>query len=316
MARRYKIHVSLIIGLSLLAACHSHSETFEFKRTEHGILITENDIPVLFYRSRSDSVPNHPSRNNYIHPLFTFSGDTLTEDFPADHMHHRGVFWAWHQIWVGDKWMGDSWVYDNFQWEITNIDIETQDDKALLALNSLWKTPLLKNASGAMIPLAEEKVHITVLPADDRARMLLFDLEIVSMVDSLSVGGSGDFKGYGGFSWRVRLPEHVLFAGTGGIVTPQKNAVQAGPWINMYERDEQSSVDGLLVISHPDNPGNPDRWILRNKQSMQNAVFPGRYPLVINEGEGFRLRYCMVVYEGNPQDFSPREYYIKYLSAI
>ena len=33
-------------------------------------------------------------------------GQVLTEDFPADHLHHRGIFWAWHQVYVGEKAMG------------------------------------------------------------------------------------------------------------------------------------------------------------------------------------------------------------------
>ena len=30
-----------------------------------------------------------------IHPILAPSGATLTDDFPADHFHHSGLFWRW-----------------------------------------------------------------------------------------------------------------------------------------------------------------------------------------------------------------------------
>ena len=43
------------------------------------------------------------ARANYVHPLLDLDGEPLTEDFPADHPHHRGVFWAWHQVRIGGR---------------------------------------------------------------------------------------------------------------------------------------------------------------------------------------------------------------------
>jgi hypothetical protein len=34
-------------------------------------------------------------RSGYIHPLFSPSGALLTEDFPADHHHHKGIWMPW-----------------------------------------------------------------------------------------------------------------------------------------------------------------------------------------------------------------------------
>jgi hypothetical protein len=34
----------------------------------------------------------------YVHPLWAPNGVVVTDDFPKDHYHHRGVFWAWQIV--------------------------------------------------------------------------------------------------------------------------------------------------------------------------------------------------------------------------
>jgi hypothetical protein len=35
------------------------------------------------------------TQSSYIHPLFSLDGQALTDDSPADHLHHHGLFWTW-----------------------------------------------------------------------------------------------------------------------------------------------------------------------------------------------------------------------------
>ena len=50
------------------------------------------------------------SRGCYIHPLWGLNGEVLTDDFPADHYHHHGVFWAWPHVEIGREKF-DLWEY-------------------------------------------------------------------------------------------------------------------------------------------------------------------------------------------------------------
>ncbi|MDZ7637778.1 MAG: DUF6807 family protein [Bryobacterales bacterium] len=43
-------------------------------------------------------VPEDRRREGYIYPFYTPAGVNPLDDFPADHFHHRGVFWAWMSI--------------------------------------------------------------------------------------------------------------------------------------------------------------------------------------------------------------------------
>jgi hypothetical protein len=34
-------------------------------------------------------------RGAYLHPIRTLSGKTITDDYPPNHVHHHGIWWAW-----------------------------------------------------------------------------------------------------------------------------------------------------------------------------------------------------------------------------
>ena len=75
--------------------------------------------PVLVYNHgviTDEKVPARDSRRSracYIHPLWGLNGEVLTDDFPKDHYHHHGVFWAWPhvEIGIGGKEKLDLWEY-------------------------------------------------------------------------------------------------------------------------------------------------------------------------------------------------------------
>ena len=76
---------------------------FEFKKNEKGVELFESGTPVLFYQKSPKLLGGKYLGNNYIHPLYSLDGDTLTQQSPPDHPHHRGVFWAWHQIYINGE---------------------------------------------------------------------------------------------------------------------------------------------------------------------------------------------------------------------
>ncbi len=91
---------ALIFGLFLFYISLGFSQSFSFQviKQEEGFLVLEKGHPVLFYRTVPKSLKGKFERTHYIHPLYSLNGEILTEDFPEDHPHHRGIFWVWHQI--------------------------------------------------------------------------------------------------------------------------------------------------------------------------------------------------------------------------
>ncbi len=197
--------------------------------TDQGVRVSENDQPILVYRHRPVSLEGQFTRANYVHPLYDLDGNVITEDFPDDHPHQRGIFWAWHQVIVGDQLAGDSWLTEDFNWDVASIDIaEHEYGAASLQAEVIWSSPRITGDDGEPRPLVRETTSIRAYPRVKDMRQIDFAIQLVALVEDLSIGGSDDEKGYGGFSVRFVLPDDLRFQATAGDVTPQRPACPSG----------------------------------------------------------------------------------------
>jgi len=99
-------------------------------KEDQGIRFREAGKEILFFQLKPRSQEGQHLRNNYIHPLNDLDGNILTEDFPMDHPHHRGIFWAWHQIQIDGTNIADSWICENFTCDIMSTRITQQIDSS------------------------------------------------------------------------------------------------------------------------------------------------------------------------------------------
>jgi hypothetical protein len=278
--------------------------------TPDGITVTESGKSLLHYQLRTKALNGAWPRANYIHPLHDLDGNVITEDFPDDHGHHRGIFWAWHQVRVGDQKVGDPWVCKDFLWDVQSQNIEHGTEGRLrLIANLEWKSSQLTDEAGEMIPIVAERTAVTVHPTNDQHRLLDFEISLQSLLQNVRIGGSEDVKGYGGFSPRIKLSNDQKFVGNAGEVEPQKTAVEAGPWI-----DISNGTQGVAIFCHPSNPGYPERWILRAKRSMQNAQYPGAEPVEISPTTPTVLRYRLVIHRGSASEAKIPELFADFTS--
>lgn len=286
-----KIKIVLVAGLFL--AINDVSPQLKAVDSPEGIEILEAGRPVLFYQKKSRSLNVQYERAGYVHPLYNLNGDTITEDFPPDHLHHHGVFWAWHQMIYNGKPVGDSWDGRDISWEVLNTAVKEKSEKARLKSKVRWTSQV----AGKTIDILEEKTEITVYRKTDDFRAIDFKIRLLPKVDNLFIGGSDDLKGYGGFSLRFRNPETLSFESQGKEITPAVQAVPAGPWMNFSGSFGLPGQSGVAVFCHPSNPGDIRQWILRDSKSMQNPVWPGREPVAIPP-KGIVLQYRLIIHDG------------------
>lgn len=302
MLNRSIIKLTLMLCfLCLIAGMQSFAQGLIIEKTDSGAWVKDHGQNVLFYQTCTKSLHGRYPRANYIHPLFGADGTILTEDFPADHLHHRGIFWTWHQILIGDQEMGDAWECRDFIWDVQEVKqlAESESELSFVA-NTFWKSPLWKDEDGELKAFVEENTTVTVHSSVDTYRLIDFEISLLALEPNLKIGGSKDDKGYNGFSVRMRLPEDIAFASEDGLVEPKVGPVQAGPWMDISgSLSADGSRAGIVIMCHPDNPVYPDPWIIRKKGSMQNPAFPGREPVAISEKEPTRLKYRLVVYQGD-----------------
>ncbi len=291
-----KITFTLLFLYSFL----SQAQTLTFEKTEDGAWIKEDGKKVLFYQEKTKSKDGQYPRADYIHPLYGIDGFELTEDSPKDHLHHHGIFWAWHQLFIGEKKIGDAWVSEDFEWNVLEVKQgEKKDGSISLVTKTYWESPLWKDGNGNKKPFLEENSIIKVHAKVENYRVIDFEISLLALEPDLKIGGSDDKKGYGGFSVRMKMPEDIKFTSENGEVTPLVVAVSAGPWMNVSgSLAKDGGNAGIIMMSHPDNPMFPEQWILRKKGSMQNPAYPGREPVLVSDKTPTILKYRLVVYKG------------------
>ena len=275
------------------------------EKTADGYWFMDGDTKVLFYQAERKALPDgRAARSNYFHPLYDLDGNVVTEDFPKDHIHHRGIFWAWHQVRIDGKTVQDQWVNRDSFWMVKDARIDADATSAALALRVSWESPLFTDAAGLRRPFVEERSVTRVHRAEGAIRKIDFHQQLTALVDGVEIGGSEDAKGYGGFSYRVVMPSDIRFTGEQGTVTPVENAVAPSPWMDVSGTYGASGTSGVAVLTHPSSAGFPQAWILRARGSMQNAVYPGRHPVAIPRHTPLVLRYRVVLHRG---ELAPRE---------
>ena len=309
---RFAILVVFIVFCSLLK-----SQKISVSINEEIACFTQGNDTVLCYRIAEKSSNGKYGRCNYIHPLYSLDGSILTEDFPADHPHHRGIFWAWHQLYVGDKRIGDPWLLKDFHCEVMDVkELEEKGNFKTIQAGVLWKSNRWVDKEGLEKELVREVTTIKVYPVKNNYRAIDIGISLLALEPNMRIGGSEDAKGYGGFSARIRTTDDMKFSNKTGNVVPDVLPVEAAPWMNFFGSiGKDGAQAGISIFCHPDNPGYPHPWILRAKNSMQNAVYPypGKEAVSLSNVNPTVLNYRLVVHMGDPGSLDMEGIYADYV---
>jgi hypothetical protein len=275
---------------------NTSSPLFTINESQEGIELLDGGYPVFFYQQKPKAPTKEFAFNNYLHPLYDLEGDTLTEEFPEDHLHHRGIFWAWHQIYIQDSSVGDGWMMENISFDVVKTNTTLTTDQAKLTAEVLWKSSVYQNGK----PFMEEHTSIIVRQKESNMRKIDFEIALTALVPRVEIGGSEDEKGYGGFCARIKMPESLVFTSTDGSVVPKEGQVVAGSWMDFSARfDGRQGENGIAILCHPSTPNYPAPWILRQSGSMQNVVFPGRERIEVSMDDPTVLRYRLIIHDGD-----------------
>jgi hypothetical protein len=294
----YRSALTILLSLLIFSSGYSQEKKsgFKFSKNEEGINLTENGEPVFFYQQKTKLLDGKYNVNNYLHPLYSLNGDILTEVSPKDHPYHSGIFWRWHQHYAGNRSIGEGWIFDGIYQEVENVTTRLVKGTAQFDISVLYKSSNYENGK----PYIREKTKIIVYPAEKNYRSIDFEIALQGLVPEAKLGGAADEKGYGGFCPRIKLPDGLIFTSTGGQVKPQNTQINAGPWMDVSgPLGKNGEISGITMMCHPTTPNYPAPWILREKTSMQNIVYPGRDLVTIPTDKPVVLRYRLLVHNGN-----------------
>jgi hypothetical protein len=202
----------------------------------------------------------------YIFPVYTPGGVSMLDDFPADHPHHRGLFWAWPLIETGGK-KYDSWMAFSAAERSTGVPATSvAKGEALLEAHSFWQ------ADGRDI--VGETLRMTIPAARGATRELRVELTWEALQAPVTLHGSPDpNKSYGGFSARFAPREATVLRADGAVLQKDEDLVLHA-WAE-FEGVYQGKRAILRIMPNPSDTGTPYQWCLRN-YGFAGASFPGK----------------------------------------
>ncbi len=310
--------MSALATLLITAAVCGAEAQFALQDDGARLTVLEGDKPVLVYNYRRVAPPKgvaeHYGRACYIHPLYGLDGDVLTQDFPPDHYHHRGLYWAWPMCKVGDR-RADIWlskdVHQHFEkWLMREVG----KDQAEIGVQNVWTFDDRPDN-----PVVRETIRFTVRPADEQGRTVDFHLEFTNLTDEALRIEPKDYKGYGGFCLRLDAKRKPLtFTTALGTQPPGEDALRCEtPWADVSSRIEPDGpYSGAAMFQHRENPGYPHPgWILRH-YGFLGASWPHVETREIGPGRSFALRYRLYIHRGDAEQGDVRRRFQEYRNGL
>jgi len=277
--------VLLLSGCSGLPAAPG----FEFRELNPtSVELLEDGKPVYVYNygmTLKPGVNEDRRRAGYLHPVWTPRGTVVTDDFPADHPHHRGIFWAWPHVKTSggdfDLW-GIRGIHQKFvRW----MEKTVSPGQARLAVENVWE------AGGRR--LVKETALVVAHRAAANRRVLDFTLAFEPLGEPvLLLGESSSKKGYGGFCVRFAERHNTWIHTDRGKEEADSNMVPH-PWAELSADYDGRRATVRVEIS-PQNPGYPNGWCLRH-YGFLGVNFPGTTAYALRRGKPLELRYRVIV---------------------
>jgi hypothetical protein len=306
---------AVLLGGLVMAAVpiDSFGSGFAFEETERQLKLLENGQPALvFNHGMVEPAGDGIARSGYIHPLFGPEGEALTEDFPADHLHHRGLYVAWPVVLVGSRQF-DLWhlqgirpVFEKWGHRQAN------PSAASFEVANLWRL------TDGDLAVAREHLRYVVHATDGVGRMIDLTLTLTNLHDEPITLKGSPVSAYGGLNLRLDGSQReVLITTANGRVEGQTNAVEPpSPWADHVRRSgPEKAFAGVAIFQHPANPGYPARnWTLR-PYGLHAAAWPGEGSHRIAAGESLVLRYRLFVHRGTAEEAAVAERFSEYATS-
>ncbi len=292
-----------LVSLALLCAsgCNATQDepeppAFEFTDDpEQGALeLTEQGRPVFAYRygdQLPEGVAADRKRSSYLHPIFGLDGEMLTDDFPADHYHHRGLSMMWPRMKVGEQGV-ELWHIQGIR-QLFDRWLERRVDEtgAHLGVANDWTL-----TDGTVV--AHEKISYHVHPSSDLGRAIDVEYRIEVQGAAITLQGAAK-KGYGGLNLRFApRKDTVLFTDKGKA--KDGDSVKH-PWADLSARfGGRDELSGIAILCHPEHPDFPPPWTLRH-YGVLNVAWPGVEATTLPPKKRVTLRYRLWVHRGDAE---------------
>ena len=278
----------------VLATASSAAPAFRFADVNPQSLgLWEGDKLVLVYNhgviASPSGVPADRARSSYVHPLYGLEGEVLTDDFPKDHYHHRGLFWSWPHVKVGDQHY-DLWMLKGIRHQFEKwLERAAGTNAAVLGVENGWYVGAEK--------VMRERVWLRVQPASADARAIDVDCEWTPVGQPITLTGA-EGKSYGGLTLRFAPGTNTAItipSGLTGKDLPMTNL----PWADLTRLwNAEKTTSGAALFVHPSHPDFPPQWLTRH-YGVLCLGWPGVQPATFPPGQTISCRYRVWIHRGS-----------------
>jgi hypothetical protein len=287
-ALRTALPALLLAGVSATAA----EPGFSFRELDARSLgLYDGGKPVLVYNHGVISRPGVPvdrARSTYVHPLYGLDGEVLSDDFPKDHYHHRGLFWGWpHVISAGKEY--DLWMLKGIEQRFEKwLGREADAKGATLALENGWYVGDKK--------VMEEKVRLRVGPVEGKGRAIDVDLSLKPTAEPVALRGA-EGKSYGGITFRIAPGTNTVITIPSGVTAGDLPITNLA-WADLSRRLEgRTESSGVAIFISPKHPDFPPEWLTRH-YGVLCVGWPGVKQQTIPVGQQVNLSYRVWLHRG------------------
>jgi hypothetical protein len=275
----------------------------EMEREGPGVAFEVGGHPVLRYNSEITPLPRpdiNPiyRRGGYIHPIFSPEGVLMTGDYPADHLHHHGIFASWTRT-----------VFEGEQVDFWNV-ADRKGDVLPVALDSTWSGPVYGGlvarhryvalTTGTPKDALNETWDLRVFNVTGNGRPYwLFELDVEQTTATSSPLVLPTYH-YGGVAIRGREDwlgaDKAKFLTSEGKDRSNGNETRAR-WTSMGGLAE-GEPRGMAVLSHPDNFRHPEPVRIHPTEPYFVWTPSQLGEWSIQPGQPHHVRYRYVIYDG------------------
>lgn len=299
--------IPILLALALGAVLHAFgtppperesSGDFAWRREAGSVALLQKGQVIWQFNFGADATKPH------FHPVAVPGGSVLTWDRPADHVWHRGLWFAWKFLDGANYWEEGPRINEQAgrtEWDAPRIETRP-DHSARIALDLRYRV------AGAAPVLTERRV-LSVSPPDSGG-VFHIDWEMVFTAGKDDVRldrtplpgepGGVPHGGYAGLS--VRLAQDLQAR---SVLTEQGPVeFAAGRFRGRaramdYSGEFGGRAAGIAILDAPGNLDSPTPWYAIEKpfHYFSPAVICYR-PHTLKAGESFTLRYRVVAHPG------------------
>jgi len=258
--------------------------------------------PAFSYQMDKDALPRSDikpefKRAGYLHPISTVRGTVVSDDYPAQHVHHHGIWTPWTKtsfqgrapdFWnmgaktgtvefVGLDWTWGGPVHGGFVARHRFVDLTASEP--VTALHEIWNVTAYHVADVRVFDLVLTQVCATNDPL---------------ILPAYHYGGFG-FRGRG--EWYGK--DKANFLTSEGTTDRVKMNHERMRWVHLWGKLD-SGPAGLTVMGHPENFRAPQPVRVHPSEPYVSFIPSQLGDWQIEPGKPYVARFRFVAFDGEP----------------